>query len=46
MTPVETEDLPTMADVCYGDVCVECGEFNYPEACPCGEPTAIPEETP
>lgn len=39
MSPVEREDLPTMSDVCFGDVCEECCEYNFPEACPCGEPS-------
>lgn len=44
MPPVEDIDLPTMSDMCFGDVCEECRDYNHPDACPCGEPST--EETP
>jgi len=39
MSPVEDIDLPTMSDMCFGDVCEECRDYNHPDACPCGEPS-------
>jgi len=44
MSPVEREDLTTMSDMCFGDVCEECREYNDPEPCPCGEPSVDPME--
>lgn len=40
MTAYEITDIPTMDEVCYGKHhCEECMEYNYPEECPCGEPS-------
>ena len=43
MTPVEREDLPTMSDMCTGD-CEPCRDYNFPDACPCGEASGDPAE--
>jgi hypothetical protein len=43
--PTEREDLPTMDDVCYGKgYCEPCQEYNWPHACPCGEPSTYESE--